>query len=443
MAEDGLPPARRRAATICVAVGVAMTVLDAAMVNVALPTISRDLAIHPATATWVVNAYQLVMVGLLLPCAALGEVLGFRRVYQVGLCIYLLGALGSAFAPGLEWLLASRVLQGVGAASVMSLTAGLMRNIYPSSQLGRAIGVNAFTVAFCSAVGPSIGSLIITVAGWPMMFFLAVPIGLGVLLLGQRALPDVPPQPREFDLVGAGLTVLTFGSLILGLDLLLVAPWLGAPVLLLGLAALWLLLKVAAAKPAPVFPLDLLRLRVVRLAIGASSCMFGAQAMLYVTLPFHLTAAGRSVAEIGLILSAWPAAIAIAAPLAGRFSDRVTSALLPAVGAGLVALGLVMVAMLDPRAPAWVLMLALFFCGAGFGSFQAPNNRAMLGAAPRARAGVAGGMQSTARVFGQATGTMLVALCLHAAVATPWVLVVAGCGAMVAAGLCVVRGRGA
>ncbi|MCX7373491.1 MAG: MFS transporter [Alphaproteobacteria bacterium] len=423
------------------AVGVAMSVLDAAMVNVALPTISRDLAIHPATATWVVNAYQLALVGLLLPCAALGEVLGFRRVYQVGLCIYLLGALGSAFAPGLEWLLASRVMQGVGSAAVMSLTAGLMRNIYPTAQLGRAIGINAFTVAFCSAVGPSIGSLIITVAGWHMMFFLAVPIGLGVLLLGQRALPDVPPQKRAFDLAGAALTMVTFASIILGLDLLLVAPWLGVPVLGLGLAALWLLLRVAAGHAAPVLPLDLLRIRVVRLAVGASSCMFGAQAMLYVTLPFHLTAAGRSVAEIGLILSAWPAAIAVAAPLAGRFSDRVSSALLPAAGAALVALGLLVIAGLDPRAPAWWMMLALAFCGAGFGSFQAPNNRAMLAVAPRARAGVAGGMQSTARVLGQATGTMLVALCFHAAVATPWVLGVAGCAAMVAAGLCVWRGR--
>jgi DHA2 family multidrug resistance protein-like MFS transporter len=418
-----------------------MSVLDAAMVNVALPTIARDLAIQPATATWVVNAYQLVMVGLLLPCAALGEVLGFRRVYQVGLCIYLLGALGSAFAPGLEWLLASRVLQGIGAASVMSLTAGLMRNIYPAAQLGRAIGINAFTVALCSAVGPSIGSLIITVAGWPMMFFLAVPIGLGVLLLGQRALPDVAPQKRAFDVAGAVLTVLTFGSLILGLDLLLVAPWLGVPVLGLGLVALWLLLRVAAGHPAPVLPLDLLRLRVVRLAVSASSCMFGAQAMLYVTLPFHLTAAGRSVAEIGLVLSAWPAAIAVAAPLAGRFSDRVHSVLLPAAGAALVASGLLVIAGLDPRAPAWWMMLALAFCGAGFGSFQAPNNRAMLAAAPRNRAGVAGGMQSTARVFGQATGTMLVALCFHTGVPTPWVLALAGIGAVVAAGLCVWRGR--
>jgi len=323
----------------------------------------------------------------------------------------------------------------------MSLTAGLMRNIYPTAQLGRAIGINAFTVAFCSAVGPSIGSLIITVAGWHMMFFLAVPIGLGVLLLGQRALPDVPPQKRAFDLAGATLTMVTFASIILGLDLLLVAPWLGVPVLGLGLAALWLLLRVAAGHAAPVLPLDLLRIRVVRLAVGASSCMFGAQAMLYVTLPFHLTAAGRSVAEIGLILSAWPAAIAVAAPLAGRFSDRVSSALLPAAGAALVALGLLVIAGLDPRAPAWWMMLALAFCGAGFGSFQAPNNRAMLAVAPRARAGVAGGMQSTARVLGQATGTMLVALCFHAAVATPWVLGVAGCAAMVAAGLCVWRGR--
>jgi len=397
----------------CIAAGISITVLDASMVNVALPGIAQDLSVTPATVTWVVNAYQLALVSLLLPFASLGEVLGFKRVYRFGLCVFILGALGSAMAPGFELLLASRVLQGVGSAAVMSVSAALVRHTYPVSQLGRAIGINAFAVALGSATAPSIGSFIILLAGWPAVFFVTVPIGLAVLLLGSRLLPEVPPQERPFDWLGAGLNVTSFSLLFLGLDMALVVPWLALPLLALAAMSFTLLMRLQWTQKAPLLPLDLLRIRPVRLAIIASACMFGAQAMVYIALPFHLTAAGRSVAEIGLMVSPWPAAIALAAPFAGRLSDRVNAAWPCALGSLAVAVGLVVVALVPPDGARWPIMVALFVCGFGFGAFQAPNNRAMLANAPRNRAGSAGGMQSTARVLGQASGTVIVAAVFH------------------------------
>jgi len=414
---DGLPEGRRGAAMACIAAGITITVLDGSMVNVALPTIARDLAISPSAVTWVVNAYQLAVVSLLLPFAALGEVFGFRRVYRFGLCVFIAGAFGSAFAPGLEMLLLSRVLQGVGSAAVMSLSAGLVRHTYPVAQLGRAIGINAFMVAMGSATGPSIGGAIMALAGWPAVFFVTVPIGLAVLLLGSRALPDIPPQERPFDWLAAGLNILSFSVLFLGLDLLLLSPVLGAALLAVAGLSFTALVRLQWGQGAPLLPLDLLRIRPVRLAIIASACMFGAQAMVYVSLPFHLTAAGRGVAEIGLMISPWPAAIALAAPLAGRLADRAPhgeNAAWPcALGSLLVAGGLLLVAWLPADGARWPVMAALFVCGFGFGAFQAPNNRAMLAGAPRSRAGSAGGMQSTARVLGQAGGTTIVATVFH------------------------------
>ena len=397
----------------CISAGIAITVLDGTMVNVALPTIARDLAISPSAVTWVVNAYQLAVVSLLLPFAALGEVFGFSRVYKFGLCIFIIGAVGSALAPGLEMLLLSRVLQGVGSAAVMSLSAGLVRHTFPMAQLGRAIGINAFMVAMGSATGPSIGSAIITLAGWPSVFFVTVPIGLGVLLLGSRMLPEIAPQERPFDWLAAGLNILSFSLLFLGLDMLLLWPVLGVGLVLLALLSFAALVRLQWGQRAPLLPLDLLRIRPVRLAIIASACMFGAQAMVYVSMPFHLTAAGRSVAEIGLMISPWPAAIALAAPLAGRLADRANAAWPCALGSLLVAGGLLLVAWLPADGERWPIMVALFVCGFGFGAFQAPNNRAMLASAPRARAGSAGGMQSTARVLGQASGTTMVATVFH------------------------------
>ena len=429
----------------CISAGIAITVLDGTMVNVALPTIARELAISPSAVTWVVNAYQLAVVSLLLPFAALGEVFGFSRVYKFGLCVFILGALGSAFAPGLEMLLVSRVLQGVGSAAVMSLSAGLVRHTFPMAQLGRAIGINAFMVAMGSATGPSIGSAIITLAGWPSVFFVTVPIGLVVLLLGSRMLPDIAPQERPFDWLGAGLNIISFSFLFLGLDMLLLWPALGVGLVLLAMLSFAALVRLQWGQRAPLLPLDLLRIRPVRLAIIASACMFGAQAMVYVSMPFHLTAAGRSVAEIGLMISPWPVAIAVAAPLAGRLADRANAAWPCALGSLLVAAGLLLVAWLPADGARWPVMAALFVCGAGFGAFQAPNNRAMLASAPRARAGSAGGMQSTARVLGQASGTTMVATVFHfshggAGIAVAALYVAAGL-ACVAAGVNLVRQR--
>jgi len=281
------------------------------------------------------------------------------------------------------------------------------------SMLGRAIGVNALTVALSSALAPSIGSVIISLAGWPSIFYASMPLGVLILLLGSRLLPNVPPQRRPFDWPGAALNVTSFSLLFLGLDMVLVLPWLAGGLLVAAGASFWLLVCLQRRQPAPLLPLDLLRIVPVRLAIIASACMFGAQAMVYIGLPFHLTAAGRSVAEIGLMVSPWPAAIALAAPISGRLSDRLNAAWLCVLGSAVVALGLLVVAMLPPDGPMWPIMAALAFCGLGFGSFQAPNNRTMLANAPRHRAGSAGGMQSTARVLGQAAGTVIVAMVFH------------------------------
>ena len=411
--QDGLPPGRRGLAMACIALGISITVLDSAMVNVALPGIARELAVSPATVTWVVNAYQLALVSLLLPCASMGEVFGFKRVYRVGLCVFILGAFGSASAGSLEVLLASRVMQGLGSAAVMSVSAALIRHTYPMSMLGRAIGLNALTVALSSALAPSIGSVIISLAGWPAIFYASMPLGILILLVGSRLLPNVAPQRRPFDWPGAALNVTSFSLLFLGLDMVLVLPWLAGGLLVAAGGSFWLLVRLQRRQPAPLLPLDLLRIVPVRLAIIASACMFGAQAMVYIGLPFHLTAAGRSVAEIGLIVSPWPAAIALAAPISGRLSDRLNGAWLCVLGSAVVALGLLVVALLPPDGPIWPIMVALALCGLGFGSFQAPNNRTMLANAPRHRAGSAGGMQSTARVLGQAAGTVIVAMVFH------------------------------
>lgn len=408
---EGLPPRRRALSATAIGAAIAVTVLDASMVNIALPEAARALGLTPAESVWVVNAYQIAVVGLLIPMSSLGEIMGFRRVWAWGLAGFSLCAALCAAAPSFEWLLLARVAQGACGAAVMALTAGLVRHTYPQSMLGRAIGVNAMTVAACSALGPSTGALVLTLASWPAVFLAHLPIGIGALLLGLRVLPQVPPQPRAFDGAAAALNVLAFGSLFLGLDLLLHRPPAAIPLLALAALALWALVRRELGKPVPMLPLDLLRIREVRLAVCASACMFGSHMATVIALPFHLSGAGMPFWQIGLAMTPYPIALGLLAPFAGRWADRGgASAFACLLGGLLLAAALAALALFRPVGLLPVGAL-LALAGIGFGFFQSPNNRTMLASAPRARAGGAGGMQATARVLGQSLGAVLTAAC--------------------------------
>jgi DHA2 family multidrug resistance protein-like MFS transporter len=427
---DGLPEPRRTRAAACIAAGISLTVLDAAMVNIALPSAARDLGLTPADSVWVVNAYQITVVGTLIPFAALGEIAGFKRVWNAGLALFLLAALCSALAPNFEALLAARIAQGLGGAAVMSLMSGLVRHTYPIAQLGRAIGFNAMVVALCSATGPSLGAAVLAVADWPAVFLVHLPVGLAALVFGARVLPDVPRQPRAFDVGAAAMNVAAFGLVFVGLDLMLHWPVLGVVALVLGLLVAALLIRREMGRSVPLLPLDLLRIRTVRLAIGASICMFAAHMVTVISMPFHLSAAGFTPVQIGLLITPYPIAVGLLAPIAGRFADRTTSALPVAAGGGVLAIALLLLGSIP--ASLWVCA-GLLLAGIGFGCFQAPNNRAILSSAPRHRAGSAGGMQATARVLGQSLGATTAAACFT--LAGPWAGFYCGAVLAVAAGV--------
>lgn len=437
---DGLPLGRRGLASACIAAGITVTVLDAAMLNIALPSAAADLGLTPSEAVWIVNAYQITVVGTLIPMAALGEIWGFRRVWAWGLLVFSLAAMASALAPSFEALLAARMMQGLGSAAVMSLTAGLVRHTYPAAQLGRAIGVNSMTVGLASAAGPSLGAAVLAVAPWPAVFVAHIPMGLAALVFGLKLVPQVPGRRRPFDMTAAGLNVAGFGLVFLGMDMLLHLPWLGVPALLAGALCAAALVRHEMARPVPLLPLDLLRIRVVRFAVSASVCMFAAHMLLVIGMPFHLSAAGYTPLQIGLIVTPYPLAVGLLGPIAGRWADQANSPLTCVLGGVFLAAALLILALVPPTA-LWAVCGALLLAGVGFAGFQSPNNRAMLSAAPRARAGSSGGMQATARVLGQSTGAVTAATCFT--LGGPWLGFLCGVAfALLSSTLSLVRGKG-
>ena len=446
IAEDGLPTPQRYWAILTLMVGLAMSCLDTAIVNVALPTIARDLHRSAADSIWVVNAYQLAVMISLLPFASFGDIFGYRRVYRFGIALYTAAALISALAGSLEMLTLGRALQGLGAAGLMSVNTALVRFTYPRRQLGRGIALIALVVAVSSAAGPTVAAAILALAPWPWLFAVNVPIGIASFLLSWRLLPRTEASGHRFDLPGAALCAVMFGLLVSGINGIghgqapvgIAAAFAGA------IAAGWLLVRRQAGQAMPLLPIDLFRRPIFALSVTTSVCSFVAQGIAFVSLPFYFQEViGVSAVATGLLMTPWPAMTAVLAPIAGRLSDRYPAGILGGIGLAVCGSGFVLLALLPAHPSTIDILWRVAVCGAGFGLFQSPNNRAIVSSAPRERSGGAGAMQGTARLLGQSIGAALVALVFGIATrsgangASVAILIAAGfAGAGVVASLC-------
>jgi DHA2 family multidrug resistance protein-like MFS transporter len=225
-----------------------MAVMDGAIANVALPTIAKDLHASPAGSIWIVNGYQLAITLSLLPLASLGEIIGYRGVYLAGLLLFMLASLFCALAHTLLLLTVARIMQGFGAAGIMSVNAALVRYTYPRAMVGRGIG-NALVVALSAAVGATVAAAILAVGMWPYLFAVNVPLGLGALALGWRGLPHTTRASHGFDWQSAALSAVTFGLGIAAIDSLGHGEALSICLLEFGVATVADLLLVASADP--------------------------------------------------------------------------------------------------------------------------------------------------------------------------------------------------
>ncbi|HHT1023261.1 TPA: MFS transporter [Enterobacter hormaechei] len=433
---DGLPLPQRYGAIATIVIGISMAVLDGAIANVALPTIAKDLNASPASSIWIVNAYQIAIVISLLSLSFLGDMFGYRRVYQCGLVVFTLTSLFCALSDSLHTLTLARIAQGFGGAALMSVNTALIRLIYPHRHLGRGMGINSFIVAVSSAAGPTIAAAILSVASWQWLFAINVPLGIVAIFFALRYLPENGPKntmPR-FDLPSAVMNALTFGLLITALSgfaqgqsLSLIAAEIVA-MLIIG----FFFVRRQLALPVPLLPVDLLRIPLFSLSICTSICSFCAQMLALVALPFFLQSV---IGQTGLLLTPWPLATMVMAPLAGYLIERVHAGLLGAIGLVVMAVGLFALALLPASPGDLDIIWRMILCGAGFGLFQSPNNHTIITSAPRHRSGGASGMLGTARLLGQSTGAALVALMFNLAGqnATHVALITAGTLATLAA----------
>ena len=410
---DGLTGRRHVLALAAILLSVAMATLDTAIANTALPTIAESLRVNEAQVIWVVNAYQLAVVAVLLPFAASGEILGHGRVFAAGTLLFTAASLVCGLAESLTTLVAARILQGIGGAAIMSVNIALIRFVFPAHRLGRGVGMNSMVVALAFTVGPTVASGILAVASWHWLFLINVPIGVVAVLFANRALPPTERQPHGFDRVAALLCAGLFGCAVLGFESLSHgSAW--TPVTIEWVVAMTcgaLLWRRQAGHPAPMLAVDLFRARSFALSAATSICAFATQGLGFVSLPFLLqNTFGMSQVQTGFLMTPWPLVIVFIAPLAGMLSDRYSAGMLGGIGLAIMTFGLLLLATTGAHPAPVDIAWRMAVCGLGFGLFQSPNNRQMLSSAPRHRSGGASGMLGTARLSGQTLGAALVAL---------------------------------
>ncbi len=411
---QGLPTPRRYLAIFAISFGIALVVIDGAIPSVALPTIARSLGVDGASAVLVVTIYQLVLVMTLLPFAALGDRIGHRRLYLLGLSVFTVATILCFFARSLPFLLVVRAVQSLGAAAALSVSSALLRAIYPASHLGRGLGVNSVVVSSAQAAAPTLGGIVLAFGSWPWVFAVATPFAILSLLLG-RSLPEPERHSQDFDLLGAVLCAAMFGLLISGLESLVHgdSPVVSAAIVAVGILVGIVFVRRELGEKRPILPVDLLARPVLALSTIGAFAAFIAAMTLILSLPFRLERGfGFTPSEVGAMIAPWPLTTLFVAPTAGALSDRIPAGLLGGIGMALATTALLLLAFL-PADPdyfdiAWRMML----CGAGFGLFLSPNARLIIGSVPRERAASAGGMIATTRLTGQTVGATLVAALL-------------------------------
>jgi DHA2 family multidrug resistance protein-like MFS transporter len=395
--------------------GVGLSALDTSIVNTALPAIAVDLKASPANSVWFVNAYQLAVVAAMLPLAALGDKWGPRRVFLLGLALFSSASLGCALANSASQLTVGRLIQGVGAAGIMSVNLALISAIFPPLRLGEGVGLNALIVGMGMALGPSVASLILAVTGWQWLFAINVPLGALALYFGRQFIPRVAHSQAAIDLRAAALTAVTFAALIFAIGSAgqRTEGYLIAIAVFVFLVCGTLLLRRQAGHPAPMLPVDLLQRPMFMLSVLTSICAFSVQGLAFVSLPFFFEGVlHRNAVQTGFLITPWAIATALSAPFAGRLSDDYPSGLLGGMGLCILCAGMLALAWLPADASEIEIVLRMVVCGIGFGFFQSPNLRAIMSSAPTHRRGGASGMIGLARLLGQTSGVALVALCL-------------------------------
>jgi EmrB/QacA subfamily drug resistance transporter len=391
-----------------IAMGIFLATIDGSIVNVALPTLTSALQTDFATVQWVVLSYLLTITTLQAIVGRLADMYGRKIFYNSGFVVFTVGSLLCGLAPTVGWLIAARILQGVGAALILALGLAIVTEAFPPGERGRALGIAGSIVSIGIVTGPTLGGLIIENLSWHWIFFVNVPVGILGTYLAWRYVPAGRPLGgQQFDLGGAATLCVFLLSLLLGLTTGQRLGFTHPDTLRLFVVAAFFLatfLVLESRHPQPIVAPSLFRNSLFRTNLITGFLVFIALGT-GVLIPFYLeNALGYSVQQVGFLLAVLPITLGITSPISGSLADRFGSR--PISVAGLIAtmIGFLTLSTLTTETAALGFVLRYLPVGVGVGLFQSPNNSAIMGSVPRERLGIASGLLAITRSMGQTVG---------------------------------------
>ena len=406
---------------IAVSVGMFMALLDVTIVNIAMPRIITDLHTTVTSASWVLNAYSLVLAVSFLSLGRFGDKYGQKRVFIFGLVTFTLFSLLCGLAPNIGWLVAFRAGQGLGGAALLTISLAIVLGAFPRRQQGMAVGLWGALGTAAAAVGPTLGGLLVTYGSWHWIFFVNVPIGLAAIVFAALI---IPVHVRSRQLAGGidapGILIAAVGLFLLTLALVQGNSWgwTSPTVVVMFVAAIVcfpVFLWWEARTSYPMFPLKLLRIR--SFTAANTAIMFVGMAMggtFLLVVIFMVSVLGYSELRAAVALTVMPIVALIIAPNCGRLVDRIGPRIPAAVGAVFFTVGLVLLAQLDGSATVAQIMWRIAFIGVGMGFAMPTLSAASMASLPPEVRGVGSGSLNTLRQVGFTLGVaVLVAIFTH------------------------------
>ncbi|MCJ7622041.1 MAG: MFS transporter [Anaerolineaceae bacterium] len=392
-----------------VGMGIFLGTIDSSIVNIALPTMTRQFQANFATVQWVVLAYLLTITTLMLGVSRLADIKGKKPIYITGFVIFTIGSLLCGLSHTISMLIVSRVLQGIGGTMITSLGMAIITESFPPSERGRALGLTSTIVSLGIVLGPTLGGVIIEHLSWNWIFFVNLPVGIVGIIMVMRFVPDIRPKGKQrFDFPGAIILFICLLTFLLALTLGQRLGFTNQTVLFISIICILSLVVFIITElrtQQPMIELRLFRDRFFSINLITRIITFISIAGTLVLMPFYLeNMLGYHTQQVGLMMAIVPIAVGIIGPISGTLSDRFGNRLISVIGLATLVIGYVLVSTLSAETSISGYLMRFFPIGLGMGIFQSPNNNAVMGSATRERLGIMSGILAISRTLGQTSG---------------------------------------
>lgn len=407
---------RKKVALIAAIFGSFLTPFMMSALNIALPAIQIEFDVNAIFLSWINTAYLLASAAFLVPIGKTADLFGHIRIFRLGIIIFTLVSLASAFSPSIEFFILMRVLQGIGGAMIFTTGIPILTKTFPPEERGKVLGLNVSSVYIGLSLGPSIGGVLTQALGWKSIFLVILPLGLFIIFLTFSFLKpeETSTQEDRLDILGSIIYALTLVALVYGSTRL--PETIGIILIACSVPGFIIFVKRQISIPNPVFEIKLFRKnKVFAFSNVAALINYAASSAITFLLSLYLQyIKGLTPQQAGMILIIQPVVMAALSFQAGRLSDRIEPAFISSTGMACTALGLFALSFLTPATPNYFIYGALVILGLGFALFSAPNTNAIMGSVEKHNYGIASASVSTMRLLGQmfsmAIATLIISL---------------------------------